>query len=540
MMDKKLHRPLNSRAQSHAAPLNSSSRPAVLCIGGSDSSGLAGLQADARFFEALNVHCCQVVTAVTAQNNNGVYASAISSIADCQAQLDAALALKPQAIKVGLIASIEQLNWLCEVLPKINSLPVIFDPVTIASNGQALTDSNVNKHIEKLLPHCELISPNLLEAAELSQLTIKTEKDIQKAADVFHEHGTPWVYIKGGHGDEQSSLITDIISHEQHSFALEQPRQSNNNSRGTGCALASSIAACLALAYDMVDALIIANMILAESLQNAEAINEQKGPVKACGFPKSHWPHYRELHTNKISLFDFPNCTGDNCGRNLDAQNKQSLGLYPVVDSYEWLKRLLPLGISTIQLRIKNLEASALKEEIKKSIQLAEQYQCRLFINDHWQLAIELGAYGIHLGQEDADTADLQAIAQSGLRLGISNHTHFELVRCLAINPSYIACGPVFATDSKEMPWIPHGIAGLQYWCEALAQQARPLVAIGGINKSNIADVAQCGTSGIALISAISKAKNPEAACKQLQKLIESNQSQASDSRLTLDQQLTQ
>ncbi|NHO88696.1 thiamine phosphate synthase [Pseudoteredinibacter isoporae] len=274
----------------------------------------------------------------------------------------------------------------------------------------------------------------------------------------------------------------------------------------------------------MVDALVIANMAVAEGIYHAKAVNHEAGPISAQGFPKSFWPHYVDLGAKQQEPMqcEFKDCTAPNTRIGSPDEKADELGLYPVVDRYQWLERLLPLGIHTIQLRIKDLDGQALKEEIEKSIALARESNCRLFINDHWELAIEMGAYGIHLGQEDLDKADLRAISQAGLRLGISNHTHFELIRCLAINPSYIACGPVFATQSKDMPWIPHGLNGLRYWCESLMSfQNRPLVAIGGINRENISEVAQCGSSGIALISAITEAESPEKATRELLQMIE-------------------
>ncbi|MGB1141673.1 MAG: thiamine phosphate synthase, partial [Halioglobus sp.] len=172
------------------------------------------------------------------------------------------------------------------------------------------------------------------------------------------------------------------------------------------------------------------------------------------------------------------------------------------------------LGVTTIQLRVKDLTGDTLAAEIEQAVAIARRYSARLFINDYWQLAIEKGAYGVHLGQEDLASADLPAIHAAGLRLGISNHCHYEMVRALAVRPSYIAAGPVFATTTKDMPWIPHGIDGLAYWLRAIREF--PLVAIAGINALNIDDIAATGVSGIALITAITQAPDPDAITTQL------------------------
>ena len=192
--------------------------------------------------------------------------------------------------------------------------------------------------------------------------------------------------------------------------------------------------------------------------------------------------------------------------------DERPLGLYPVLDRAEWLERLLPLGVTTAQLRIKDLSGDALRQELAAGIAIAKQHNCRLFINDYWQLAIELDAYGVHLGQEDLDPenmadADINAIRNAGLRLGVSTHCHYEVARALNLAPSYIACGPVYHTTTKDMPWVPHDLAGLRYWLEVLDY---PLVAIGGINAERLPKVIETGANGIAMITAITLADNPE------------------------------
>ena len=182
------------------------------------------------------------------------------------------------------------------------------------------------------------------------------------------------------------------------------------------------------------------------------------------------------------------------------------LGLYPVVDSYDWVQRLLPLGVTTLQLRIKDKPHDFLKKEIQASIALAKHYGARLFINDYWALAIACGAYGVHLGQEDLDTADLKAIQQAGSRLGISTHGDAEFVRAQTYQPSYIACGPIFPTTSKVMACGPQGIENLKRWQE---MSTCPLVAIGGINAERFQAVLETGVDGIAMISAITQSNDP-------------------------------
>lgn len=193
------------------------------------------------------------------------------------------------------------------------------------------------------------------------------------------------------------------------------------------------------------------------------------------------------------------------------------LGLYPIVDSVDWVSKLLPLGVKTIQLRIKNKPDKDLAAEIQQSIAIANTYQARLFINDYWQMAIRYGAYGVHLGQEDLNSANIEKIHQAGLRLGISTYDYDEIARAYALSPSYIACGPIFATFSKDIASAPQGIDQLKRWRRLLSC---PLVAIGGITLARVPAILATNVDGIAMISAITQADDPIATTQQLLEMV--------------------
>lgn len=199
------------------------------------------------------------------------------------------------------------------------------------------------------------------------------------------------------------------------------------------------------------------------------------------------------------------------------ARTTQKLGLYPVVDSVLWIERLLKLGVRTIQLRIKDRTDAQVDEQIRTTIALGKHYQARLFINDYWRLAVKHGAYGVHLGQEDLDIADLQAIRQAGLRLGISTHDESELQRAKALHPSYIALGHIFPTQTKEMPSSPQGLDNLAR--QVAATPEIPTVAIGGISCEIAPKVLATGVGSIAVVSAITKATDWQATTRQLLRL---------------------
>ncbi|WP_034461514.1 thiamine phosphate synthase [Buttiauxella noackiae] len=194
------------------------------------------------------------------------------------------------------------------------------------------------------------------------------------------------------------------------------------------------------------------------------------------------------------------------------------LGLYPVVDSVEWIERLLEAGVRTIQLRIKDKVESDVEADIIAAIKLGDRYNARLFINDYWQLAIKHRAYGVHLGQEDMDVANLDAIRDAGLRLGLSTHDNMEMDRALAARPSYIALGHVFPTNTKQMPSAPQGLEQLAEHIKTLGDY--PTVAIGGISLERVPAVLATGVGSVAVVSAITQAANWQTATAQLLELV--------------------
>lgn len=192
------------------------------------------------------------------------------------------------------------------------------------------------------------------------------------------------------------------------------------------------------------------------------------------------------------------------------------LGLYAVVPSAEWVKRVLEYGVDTIQLRVKSEDTNYLAQEIEMAVHAVQQMKpaLPLFINDHWQLALDYGAYGVHLGQEDLDHVDLEKLRMAGLRLGISTHNVAEMHRAHQLRPSYIAMGAVYPTTAKQMPTVPLGLERLKEFAYLMSDY--PLVAIGGININNAADVLKCGVGSIAVMSAITEALDPAQAVLDL------------------------
>jgi thiamine-phosphate pyrophosphorylase len=188
-----------------------------------------------------------------------------------------------------------------------------------------------------------------------------------------------------------------------------------------------------------------------------------------------------------------------------------------VVDSVAWIERLLAVGVKTIQLRIKDKQDDEVEADIIAAVALGRRYDARLFINDYWRLAIKHQAYGVHLGQEDLESTELELIRAAGLRLGVSTHDNMEIDVALAARPSYIALGHVFPTQTKQMPSAPQGLEQLGSHIERLADY--PTVAIGGISLERAPAVLATGVGSIAVVSAITQANDWQAATAQLLQL---------------------
>lgn len=187
-------------------------------------------------------------------------------------------------------------------------------------------------------------------------------------------------------------------------------------------------------------------------------------------------------------------------------------GFYPIVDSYDWVARLLPLGVKTIQLRIKDTSEEEVRQPIRDAIALAQKHDCQLVINDYWQLAVEYGAEFIHLGQEDLDGADKDALQKSGLKLGISTHTEDELTRALTWPHDHIALGPIYETTLKVMSYAPQGLDRIGLWQQKFDC---PLIAIGGISLERAPLVLDAGADAIAVVTDVVFNPNPEARIEQ-------------------------
>ena len=228
--------------------------------------------------------------------------------------------------------------------------------------------------------------------------------------------------------------------------------------------------------------------------------------------------------TGQFSISNWPTDPQD-FGISTDLRNPafapcpRHLGLYAVLPDAQWVARMAQAGVKTLQLRFKSEDPDAIRQEVRLSVQAVRGTDSVLFINDHWQIAIEEGAYGVHLGQEDMQDAPLEQLRLAGLRLGLSTHGYAEMLRADAANPSYLALGAIFPTTLKRMATAPQGLSRLNAY--AALMRHHPLVAIGGIDEARIPSVMQSGVGSIAVVRAITGSSHPEQAARALQQLIE-------------------
>ena len=508
-------------------------RPIVWTIAGSDSGGGAGIQADLLTMHDLGVHGCSAITANTAQNTLGV--PSINAVSDeaLQSQLDTLLAdLKPAAIKIGLLANVGQVRLVAQFLRALKSagesIPVIYDPVAVATSGAQLTEDSTGAVVlTELLPLCDLITPNSIELEWLAGTGADNAEAILEAAHKVRGNHSAALLVTGGHFEIEPGTTADLLCSGSGENAsndwLIGKKIDTPNAHGTGCTLSSAIAALLALGYPLKDACVVANAYVRRGLRlgNSDYIGAGPGPVGHCGWPTElqDFPEVLVAGSERAKSFGvFDEKAAATFAAEFVQPDSRQLGLYPVVETVEWIEKLAEEGVRTLQLRIKH-PGSNLKAQIERAVAIGRRYDLRLFINDYWQLAIECGAYGVHLGQEDLQTADLKAIQQAGLKLGISTHGFFELLYAYQYRPSYLAIGAIYATNTKDMSGQLQGPRKLARMAALLPDY--PLVAIGGINLEHAPAVTESGVGSIAVVTAIIQAPDYRAAVAQLRAVID-------------------
>lgn len=182
---------------------------------------------------------------------------------------------------------------------------------------------------------------------------------------------------------------------------------------------------------------------------------------------------------------------------------------YPILPDADWISRLVPLGIRTVQLRLKDATPAEVRRQIAASLAACREHGCELIVNDYWRDALDLGATYVHLGQEDLAAADVPAIRAAGVRFGVSTHSIEELDIALQAEPDYVALGPIYETRLKVMKWAPQGLPRIGEWRTRIGDL--PLVAIGGLTMERASAAIAAGASSAAVITDFMTAADPPA-----------------------------
>ncbi|WP_208435183.1 thiamine phosphate synthase [Bartonella phoceensis] len=186
---------------------------------------------------------------------------------------------------------------------------------------------------------------------------------------------------------------------------------------------------------------------------------------------------------------------------------------YLIVDSADWVERLVPLGVKLVQLRMKNENLKTIIQHIRRAKNICDKLGAQLIINDYWTIAINEKCHFIHLGQEDLSNADLSAIRKNGIKFGLSTHDEQELDIALSVHPDYIALGPIYQTILKEMKWQPQGLEKIKQWKKQIG--TLPLVGIGGLTPERAIGVLSAGANSVAVVTDIILHKKPKERVQQ-------------------------
>ncbi|MDD6069804.1 MAG: bifunctional hydroxymethylpyrimidine kinase/phosphomethylpyrimidine kinase [Clostridiales bacterium] len=251
----------------------------VLSIAGSDSSGGAGIQADLKTITCLGEYGMTVITALTAQNTMGVEGVEAVSVQMVRSQMDAVFSdICPEAVKLGMIATPDIMEAVCEKLKEYKAENIVVDPVMAATSGSSLMENRTVRTLkEKMIPMADIITPNILEAEVLSGIEIHGKEGMIKAAEVIADYGKGAVLIKGGHLEESAD---DLLYKEGKAVWFSGKRFDNPNTHGTGCTLSSAIATFLAKGCSMEESVEKAKAYVAGAIEANLDLGKGRGPLK--------------------------------------------------------------------------------------------------------------------------------------------------------------------------------------------------------------------------------------------------------------------
>lgn len=493
--------------------------PHVLTVAGSDSSAGAGIQADLKACSARGVYCSTVITAVTAQNTLGVQGVNVVSEDIVREQLKSVLSdMLPDVVKTGMLPSPGIVKILCQNLKEFRVRALVVDPVMVSTSGDVLAGPSVLASFrEELLPLADIVTPNLKEAsALLGGAPLETVAEMHSAAKLIHDFGPRNVLVKGGDLPASSDAV-DVLFDGKEFYEFRSPRIKTSNTHGTGCTLASSIAAELARGSSVHSAIKIAK-------QYVESALEYSKDILIGGGHQGPFDHLMKLKNNTVNL---------NVPRPFDPSK---LLLYAVTDTKmnkKWgrsvsdaVKAAVEGGVTIVQLREKDADTREFLEAAKACLAICHSHGVPLLINDRVDIALACDADGVHIGQSDMPARVARTLLGPDRIIGVTCKTPEQAEEAWIDGADYIGCGGVYPTNTKENnPTL--GLDGLK----AVGSASKlPVVAIGGIGISNVESVLGFGVpnlKGVAVVSALFDRESVLAETQNLRRLImKSDQSQ--------------
>jgi hydroxymethylpyrimidine kinase/phosphomethylpyrimidine kinase/thiamine-phosphate diphosphorylase len=509
--------------------------PVVLTIAGSDPSGGAGIQRDLRTFAALGVDGVSVITAVTAQNTRGVHGLYTIPARHLAAQLDAVLSDIPvAAVKIGMLGGPAQVVAVADALRRYRPPNVVLDPVLAATGGEPLlSPAGREALLARLIPLCDLVTPNLAEVQALLGAAVARAIDAAEAAAPLLARGAGAVLVKGGHlsGAPVDVLIQSSI--EPVFFIGE--RVQTPHTHGTGCLLSSAIAAFLARGASLEAAVGDAKSAVTEALKSPVILGQGRGfPEVRRTSPPGPFPEAGRGSAGQSADFHLPSpLRGGGGGPSQPlgplafpglkpgAVGTLVRGLYVLTDTElrpersaeEIVKAALAGGARIVQLRDKRHSTAVLVPLAKRLRERAHATGALFIVNDRVDVAVAADADGVHLGPDDMDPRDARRLLGPDRILGVSVSTVAEAAPVAAV-ASYLGVGAIFGSATKSDAGPPVGVERIREIRRAFPKH--PIVAIGGIQRENIGDVIAAGADAAAVVSAVVAAPDMERATREL------------------------
>jgi hydroxymethylpyrimidine kinase/phosphomethylpyrimidine kinase/thiamine-phosphate diphosphorylase len=478
--------------------------PTILTIAGSDSSGGAGLQGDLKAIAANGGYGASVVTAITAQNTLGVTAIREVDPAMIRAQIEAVFAdLEVAAVKTGMLASRTVIETVAEELASRRPAHLVCDPVMVAKSGaRLLEESAVEALVERLLPHVDLVTPNVDEAAVLAGVRPRDREEAAEAGRRILERGPRAALVKGGHLAGEPG--TDVLVTRDGTWAFEAPWIETPHTHGTGCTYSAAIATYLGRGLNLHDAVARAKTFLTEAIRAGGPVGGGVGP------------------TDPFFVL--------RAGSSEVSPGGEAIGRLHVITDEEHQSRFSHLrlarlaaegGADRVQYREKRPRPTREIVETARAIARAlAGTRAGLIVDDRVDVAAAVDSAGVHLGADDLDPRVARRLLGERRLIGRTANGLDEALAAAREPVDYLGVGPVFGTRSKARP---AAVLGLDELSRITAAVELPVLAIGNLTADRVGEVLAAGAHGVAVLSAVTCARDPLEATRRLREAVDAS-----------------